>query len=60
MIQPASHEKANKLVGLFHNLRLLAKAKKPAYTEPAVGWVEADENKSGITKYGVNNYLLLK
>ena len=31
------HEKANKLVGLFHNLRLLKRMKKPQYTEPAIG-----------------------
>mmetsp|Transcript_4348 Transcript_4348/g.9388 ORF Transcript_4348/g.9388 Transcript_4348/m.9388 type:complete len:108 (+) Transcript_4348:619-942(+) len=32
------HEKADKLVALFHNLRLMAKMVKPAYTEPVVGW----------------------
>ena len=49
------HEKANKLVGLFHNLRLMAKMKKPAYVEPAVGWND-DELKSGITKFGIVNH----
>ena len=41
-----SHEKANKLVALFHNLRLMKRTKKVAYTEPAVGWsddLERDE-----------------
>lgn len=51
------HDTANKLVGLFHNLRLLARMKKPDYSEPAIGW-NTDENKSGITKYGIDNYSL--
>ncbi|KAL1514515.1 hypothetical protein AB1Y20_003613 [Prymnesium parvum] len=49
------HEKADKLVGLFHNLRLLARIRSPTYTEPAVGWND-EEEKSGITKYGVATY----
>ena len=44
------HEKANKLVGLFHNLRLLARMKRVSYAEPAVGWVD-DIDHSGVTKY---------
>ena len=47
------HEKANKLVGLFHNLRLL----KPMYVEPAIGWNE-DEDKSGVTKFGLLHHEL--
>ena len=50
-----AHAKANKLVGLFHNLRLLARMKKPAYCEPAVGWNEEDFN-AGVKSYGVSNY----
>ena len=51
-----THAKANKLVGLFHNLRLLARMKKPAYCEPArVGWNEEDFN-AGVKSYGVSNY----
>ena len=50
-----THAKANKLVGLFHNLRLLARMKKPAYCEPAVGWNEEDFN-AGVKSYGVPNY----
>ena len=50
-----SHKKANKLVGLFHNLRLLKRMKKPTYTEPAIGWND-EEMKSGIAKYGVAKY----
>ncbi|KAL1495949.1 hypothetical protein AB1Y20_014591 [Prymnesium parvum] len=50
-----SHNKANKLVALFHNLRLLKRMRKPAYTEPAVGWNQEDD-KSGITKFGIDNY----
>ena len=53
-----SHIKANKLVRLFHNLRLINRMNKPAYSEPAVGWLEEPE-KAGILKYGVSNYGLL-
>ena len=49
------HEKANKLVGLFHNLRLMAKMNKTQYVESAVGW-NGDELKSGITKFGIVNH----
>ena len=52
------HTKANKLVGLFHNLRLLSRQSKTAYTEPAVAWTDDDDVKSGITKWGVANYNL--
>ena len=47
--------RANKLVALFHNLRLLTRAKKPNYTEPAVGWNEEDD-KVGVTAFGVSHY----
>ena len=50
-----SHVKANKLVALFHNLRLLGRMKKPGYVEPAVGWT-VDDTKSGIKKWGLENY----
>jgi hypothetical protein len=53
------HKKASKLVGLFHNLRLLRRMKKPNYVEPAIGWNNEDE-KSGVTKYGVAHYEPLK
>lgn len=49
------HNKANKLVALFHNLRLLNRVRQPQYSEPAVGWNTEDE-KSGVTKYGVAHY----
>jgi hypothetical protein len=49
------HEKANKLVGLFHNLRLMAKMNKTKYVESAVGWND-DDLKSGITKFGIVNH----
>jgi hypothetical protein len=49
------HKKANLLVGLFHNLRLLKRMQKPTYTEPAIGWND-EEMKSGIVKYGVAKY----
>lgn len=50
------HARANKLVSLFHNLRLLKRMKKLAYVEPAVGWTDDDGTQSGITKWGVDNY----
>lgn len=49
------HTKANKLVALFHNLRLLFRMKKLDYTEPMVGWNEEDK-KTGLVKYGVAHY----
>lgn len=49
------HSKANKLVGLFHNLRLLKRMNQRAYVEPAVAW-SADELHSGIAKFGIENY----
>ena len=49
------HSKANKLVSLFHNLRLLLRAKKPAYSEPMIGWNDED-NHTGVTTYGVCHY----
>ena len=49
------HSRADKLVALFHNLRLMARMKTPRYTEPAIGWNEED-NETGVTKFGVNNY----
>ena len=49
------HEHANKLVSLFHNLRILRKMKKPDYIEPAVGWNE-EVDLSGITRYGVSHW----
>ena len=48
------HEKANKLVAIFHNRRLLTRMKKPAYVEPAIGWNTEDE-RAGVIKYGVAN-----
>ena len=53
------HEKESKLVGLFHNLRLLSpclsRMKKPDYTEPALGWNDEDF-KVGLIKFGVAEY----
>ena len=45
-----SHDKANKLVGLFHNLRLLMRMRKVSYAEPAVAWTD-DLERSAVTKY---------
>ena len=49
------HTKANKLVALFHNLRLMYRMKKPNYTEPMVGWNNEDKS-TGLMKYGVTHY----
>lgn len=49
------HSRANKLVALFHNLRLITRLKKPSYSEPAVGWNDEDFH-TGVTKFGVSNY----
>ena len=49
-----SHEKANKLVSLFHNLRLLKRMKKPQYSEPMIAWGDSEELDvacSRVTKY---------
>ena len=45
-----SHARANKLVGLFHNLRLLKRMKKVSYAEPAVAWTDNLE-RSSVTKF---------
>ena len=37
------HFKANKLVGLFHNLRLLKRMRKLIFTEQCIGWNDEDE-----------------
>ena len=42
-------------MALFHNLRLIARQKKPNYVEPAVGWNDEDFH-TGVTKFGVANY----
>ena len=42
------HEKSNKLVALFHNLRLLKKMRKLLYSEPCFGWNE-EEEKTGAS-----------
>ena len=49
------HYKANKLVALFHNLRLMFRMKKPQCTEPLVGWNEEDKH-TGLIKYGVTHF----
>lgn len=49
------HMKASKLVSLFHNLRLLHRVKKPAYSEPAIGWNDEDF-QTGLVKFGVAEY----
>lgn len=42
------HEKADKLVGLFHNLRLLRKMNRVKYAEPIVGWGEGKIESFGL------------
>ena len=50
-----THVRANKLVALFHNLRIMKAMKDPLYAEPAVAWTDVDGG-SGVTKYGVAHY----
>ncbi|KAL1512127.1 hypothetical protein AB1Y20_005395 [Prymnesium parvum] len=50
-----NHEKANKLVILFHNLRTMLKLKLHQYVEPDVGWCDTDI-ESGITRWGIPQY----
>ena len=45
-----AHCSANKLVGLFHNLRLLKRMQKLSYVEPAVGWSD-DLERSAVLKF---------
>ena len=45
-----AHCKANKLVGVFHNLRLLKRMQKLSYVEPAVGWSD-DLERSAVLKF---------
>ncbi|KAL1503736.1 hypothetical protein AB1Y20_012207 [Prymnesium parvum] len=49
------HSKAQKLVAIFHNLRLMFRMKQASYVEPAIGWNQED-NKTGVTKFGITNY----
>ncbi|KAL1518541.1 hypothetical protein AB1Y20_002830 [Prymnesium parvum] len=49
------HERAEKLVALFHNLRLMSKMKSSAYVEPTIGWND-DVLKVGVEAYGVHKY----
>lgn len=49
------HMKADKLVWMFHNLRLVKRMQQPKYAEPAIGWNE-EEAHSGITRWGIENY----
>ena len=44
------HEKANKLVALFHNLRLLKRIREPRYHESSIAWSEHVE-QSAVVKY---------
>lgn len=51
-----THTRADKLVSLFHNLRIMKGLRSPRYVEHAVAWLEEGEVKSGITKWGIANY----
>ena len=43
-----AHGRSNKLVGLFHNLRLLKRMRKLLYTEQCVGWNDEDEKTGSL------------
>lgn len=47
------HARADMLVNLFHNLRLLKKMNQPSYVEPAVAWTEPDSSGSGVTTFSI-------
>ena len=52
-----SHEKANKLVALFHNLRLLKRMKNPQYSEPMIAWGDTEEldvDHSRVVKFSAS------
>lgn len=51
-----NHNRADKLVRMFHNLRLLKNVKSTKYAEPAVGWAEEPLENSCVMKYGVATY----
>ena len=44
------HQKADQLVSLFHNLRLLKRMRQPKYEEPAIAWGE-DLEQSHVTRF---------
>ena len=46
-------EKANKLVALLHNLRLLSRMKEPLCCEPAVGWNNEEGAEGRVGKLGI-------
>lgn len=43
------HAKADKLVSLFHNLRLMRKMNKVRYVEPLIGWGEGKVECFGVS-----------
>jgi hypothetical protein len=49
------HDKANKLVALFHNLRLIWRMATPKYVEPAVDHTDSDDALfvSGVTTFAL-------
>ena len=52
------HTKANKLVALFHNLRLIKKMRKLMYSEQCVGWNDEDD-KTGASLANILTFHLL-
>ena len=42
------HHRSNKLVALFHNLRLIKKMRKLIYAEPCVGWNDEDDKTGDL------------
>jgi hypothetical protein len=50
-----THDKANKLVSLFHNLRLLTRMKKPDAAEPAIAWDDDNAGHSRVVQYKAKN-----
>ncbi|KAL1524324.1 hypothetical protein AB1Y20_019224 [Prymnesium parvum] len=50
------HDRADKLVGLFHNLRIVKNMNKINYAEPAVAWATDTDPVPCITKWGVAHF----
>lgn len=50
------HDKANKLVSMFHNFRIFKNMTKSEYAESANPWTTDEDPMPSITKWGINHY----
>ena len=51
-----SHARADKLVYLFHNLRMMRKMKQSQYSEPTIAWGDENDEDERNTKSRVRSY----